>query len=180
MATGPRPWLITFCITLIYVKRTCPKIVEGTIDTKEVSPLNDKIGVLWNLKLNSRLERARSSDRGVSLIAPFSFEFFQDWSFLTRFCYKDSVGEIIYRFEYPEVSSRWMNCLNVVDQDTTNIVEVLSFEVACCFSLYCECSETCLFMLQLICFFSCSLMLHRIFFFTSTLSGLECTLNLKW
>ena len=76
MATGPRPWLITFCITLIYVKRTCPKIVEGTIDTKEVSPLNDKIGVLWNLKLNSRLERARSSDRGVSLIAPFSFEFF--------------------------------------------------------------------------------------------------------
>ncbi|RMX60692.1 hypothetical protein pdam_00014526 [Pocillopora damicornis] len=35
MATGPRPWLITFCITLIYVKRTCPKIVEGTIDTKE-------------------------------------------------------------------------------------------------------------------------------------------------
>ena len=43
MATGPRPWLITFCITLIYVKRTCPKIVEGTIDTKEVSPLNDKI-----------------------------------------------------------------------------------------------------------------------------------------
>lgn len=61
---------------LIYVKRMCFKIVEGIIDMKEVSLFNDKIGVLWNFKLNLRLECVCLSDCGVLLIVLFFFEFF--------------------------------------------------------------------------------------------------------
>ncbi|PFX15240.1 Transmembrane protein 145 [Stylophora pistillata] len=60
MATGLRSWLLALCVTLLHVKRTSSKIVDGTIDIRE------------------------------------------DWTFLTRFCYKDSVGELKYHFEYPE------------------------------------------------------------------------------
>ncbi|XP_073255470.1 transmembrane protein 145-like [Porites lutea] len=59
MATRMRFYLLQLCITLLYVKGVCPKIVEGTLNTKE------------------------------------------DWSFLSRFCYKDSIGRLRYHFEYP-------------------------------------------------------------------------------
>ncbi|KAJ7382299.1 hypothetical protein OS493_035880 [Desmophyllum pertusum] len=61
MATGFRAWPLALCITLLYVRSTSPKIVTGTLNTKE------------------------------------------NWAFLTRFCYKDSIGELIYHFEYPQV-----------------------------------------------------------------------------
>ncbi|XP_020621523.1 transmembrane protein 145-like [Orbicella faveolata] len=61
MATGLRCWPLAFCITLLHIRSTYPKIVEGTLSTKE------------------------------------------NWAFLTRFCYKDSIGELKYHFEYPEV-----------------------------------------------------------------------------
>lgn len=36
MATGVRCWPLAFCITLLHIRSTFPKIVEGTLSTKEV------------------------------------------------------------------------------------------------------------------------------------------------
>ncbi|KAL9965057.1 hypothetical protein ACROYT_G028785 [Oculina patagonica] len=60
MAKGLGLWPLALCITLLHIRTTRPKIVEGTLSTKE------------------------------------------NWAFLTRFCYKDSIGELKYHFEYPE------------------------------------------------------------------------------
>ena len=36
MAVGLRGWSLALCITFLYIRSTSPKIVEGTLSTKEV------------------------------------------------------------------------------------------------------------------------------------------------
>ena len=70
MATGLRSWQLALCITLLYVRITRSKIVEGTLNTKQVVN-SDKYALgLWNTtKSNFRMTRS-SIFHEVSLIAP--------------------------------------------------------------------------------------------------------------
>ena len=71
--------------------------------------------------------------------------FQQDWAFLTRFCYKDSVGELKYHFEYPVVSIGLLSNLALIPKVASFSLRVslLSFALTLRSGQYIHSKTTC-------------------------------------
>lgn len=92
-----------FFAFLSHVSLVRSKIVSGDIDTRAVKHLCFMrcVVTIYCVEFCKAFRELQSQ----SLRANLSIFVPQDWAFVTRFCFKDSVGQMQYSFEYPTVSN---------------------------------------------------------------------------